>query len=151
MSELVLDFPNSNNYEKSDNPWDVLAGQEFMDVTMQDEDESIKNIKMAVVAEKQSFQTLAKEYCGDDEGALTSDSLEIYQDRPVRRDAKIEEAYHSLTETELDLIVSEDQRDASSKRLAAEQFADRRPFMISLVSMLLALLYSRMSSSFSQI
>lgn len=52
MSELVLDFPNSNNYEKTENPWDILAGQEYMDVTMQDEDESIKRIKMAVVAEK---------------------------------------------------------------------------------------------------
>lgn len=124
MSELLLDFPNSNQYEKSESPWDTLAGQEFMEVTMEDEDESIKRAKMAVITEKQRFQTLAKEYCDDEEGALTSDSLEIHQDRPTRRDERIEEAYHSLTEAELDLVVSEDQRDASSKRLAAEQFAD---------------------------
>jgi len=125
MSELVLDFPNSNNYEKATNDaWDSLAGEEYMGVSLSSEESAIKLQKKAVIIKQHEFQTLAKELCGDNEGALTSGGLEIYQDRPIKRDERIEQAYCALTEAQLDLLETEDQNAASSKRAAAEQFAD---------------------------
>lgn len=124
MSELVLDFPNSQKHEATENPWDTLAGQAFMEVNLSSEEESLKQHRMAVIAEKQKFQTIAKELCGDTEGAITNGSLEIYQDRPIQRDGSVEKAYCDLTETQLSLLDAEDQFHASPKRADAEQFAD---------------------------
>jgi len=129
MSEL-LNFPNSQRYEalkdeEAETRHNIAAGRKAIDLLkVQSGNEDLRNDKLAVVVAEQSYQTIASEYCDDKEGLLTSDDIKINQDFPTPRSEVVEDAYITLCEAQLKLVEAEDKAEKSTKRTAAEQYAD---------------------------
>ncbi len=125
--ELVLNFPNSETPKTTD--WDILtdtetdaaAGEAYMEVELGNEDEQIKQLKQTIIAEKHSVQTLAKVYCGDTQSSLTSDDLRVAESNYRFRD-EVAGDYVRLTDSELNLIETIDERDRGARRAEAEEY-----------------------------
>lgn len=126
MSELILNFPNSETPKTTD--WDILtdteadaaAGEAYMEVELGNEDEQIKQLKQTIIAEKHSVQTLAKVYCGDTQSSLTSDDLRVAESNYRFRD-EVAGDYVRLTDSELNLIETIDERDCGARRAEADR------------------------------
>ena len=126
MSEITLDFPNSREQKQAaDNRWSILSAQEFVKAAETPESEEIKQLQMAVIAKRDSYQTLAVSLCKDSEGCLTSSEARIAQDAYAeKRDPAIGEAYAELTETQAELIEEQDKENDSPARAAAKEYID---------------------------
>ena len=116
MSELALDFPNSHKYEKEKaDPWAGVAAQEFIKASPEEQ---------KVIAAKESYRTIAEDFCDDKEHDLTSGKAEIANPAVAERDEKVGEAYTNYTEAQIELIDNIDSKIDSPQREKAKEFAD---------------------------
>ena len=116
MSELALDFPNSHKYEKEKaDPWAEVAAQEFIKASPDEQ---------KVIAAKESYKTIAEEFCDDEEHDLTSGKAEISRPAVAERSEEVGEAYTNLTETQIALIENTDTKIDTPQRKEAVEFAN---------------------------